>query len=62
MVFEKPSLRTRATFAVGMSQLGGQCGLLGSAEVGLGTRETPADCARNLDPMVRSDHRAHFRS
>jgi len=49
LVFEKPSLRTRATFAVGMSQLGGTAIYLGPAEVGLGTRETPADCARNLD-------------
>ncbi len=49
MVFEKPSLRTRATFDVGMIQLGGSAVYLGPAEVGLGTRETPADCARNLD-------------
>ncbi|MBM4296224.1 MAG: ornithine carbamoyltransferase, partial [Deltaproteobacteria bacterium] len=49
LVFEKPSLRTRATFAVGMAQLGGTAIYLGPAEVGLGTRETPADCARNLD-------------
>src|SRR4029434_4242256 len=49
LVFEKPSLRTRATFNVGMTQLGGSAVYLGPAEVGLGTRETPADCARNLD-------------
>lgn len=49
LVFEKPSLRTRATFAVGMTQLGGTAIYLGPAEVGLGSRETPADCARNLD-------------
>ncbi|MGH7816976.1 MAG: ornithine carbamoyltransferase, partial [Candidatus Binatia bacterium] len=49
LVFEKPSLRTRATFAVGMTQLGGTAIYLGPAEVGLGARETPADCARNLD-------------
>jgi ornithine carbamoyltransferase len=49
LVFEKPSLRTRSTFAVGMTQLGGSSVYLGPAEVGLGTRETPADCARNLD-------------
>ena len=42
LVFEKPSLRTRATFAVGMTQLGGDAVYLGPAEVGLGTRETPA--------------------
>jgi ornithine carbamoyltransferase len=49
LVFEKPSLRTRSTFAVGMTQLGGTAIYLGPAEVGLGSRETPADCARNLD-------------
>jgi ornithine carbamoyltransferase len=48
LVFEKPSLRTRSTFALGMTQLGGTAIYLGPAEVGLGTRETPADCARNL--------------
>jgi ornithine carbamoyltransferase len=48
LVFEKPSLRTRSTFALGMAQLGGTAIYLGPAEVGLGTRETPADCARNL--------------
>ena len=49
LVFEKPSLRTRSTFAVGMTQLGGSSVYLGPSEVGLGTRESPADCARNLD-------------
>jgi ornithine carbamoyltransferase len=48
LLFEKPSLRTRATFELGMSQLGGHAVFLGPAEVGLGTRETPADCARSL--------------
>ncbi len=52
LVFEKPSLRTRATFEVGMSQLGGHAIFLGPAEVGLGTRETPADCARSLARWV----------
>jgi ornithine carbamoyltransferase len=52
LVFEKPSLRTRATFEVGMSQLGGHSIFLGAGEVGLGTRETPADCARSLARWV----------
>jgi ornithine carbamoyltransferase len=52
MLFEKPSLRTRATFQTGMSQLGGHVLFLGPAEVGLGTRETPADCARSLARWV----------
>ncbi|HKY08478.1 MAG TPA: ornithine carbamoyltransferase [Candidatus Binatia bacterium] len=52
LVFEKPSLRTRATFEIGMNQLGGSAIFLGPAEVGLGTRETPADCARSLARWV----------
>lgn len=52
LIFEKPSLRTRATFEVGMKQLGGNVIFLGPSEVGLGTRETPADCARSLARWV----------
>ncbi|HEY7164976.1 MAG TPA: ornithine carbamoyltransferase [Candidatus Binatia bacterium] len=52
MIFEKPSLRTRVTFEAGMVQLGGSTIFLGLAEVGLGTRETPADCARSLSRWV----------
>jgi ornithine carbamoyltransferase len=48
LVFEKPSLRTRVSFEVGMAQLGGYVVFLGPAEIGLGSRESPADCARNL--------------
>lgn len=52
LVFEKPSLRTRATFEIGMNQLGGSVFFMGPGEVGLGTRETPADCARSLARWV----------
>ncbi len=52
LVFEKPSLRTRVTFEAGMVQLGGQAIFLGPAEINLGVRETPADCARNLSRWV----------
>ena len=52
LVFEKPSLRTRVSFEVGMAQLGGYVVFLGPAEIGLGSRETPADCARNLARWV----------
>jgi ornithine carbamoyltransferase len=48
LLFEKPSLRTRVSFQVGMAQLGGYVVFLGPAEIGLGSRETPADCARSL--------------
>lgn len=52
MIFEKPSLRTRASFAVGMTQLGGEGLLLRQDEVGLDTREPTEDVARVLSGMV----------
>ena len=51
MVFEKPSLRTRVSFAVGMTQLGGNGLLLRQEEVGLGSREPIQDVARVLSSM-----------
>jgi ornithine carbamoyltransferase len=51
MVFEKPSLRTRVSFSVGMTQLGGSGLLLRQDEVGLDTREPAADVARVLAGM-----------
>jgi ornithine carbamoyltransferase len=52
MFFEKPSLRTHVTFEAGMAQLGGHAILLRPEQVGIGTRETPADVARNLSRWV----------
>ena len=52
MLFEKPSLRTRVTFSVGISQLGGEAIYLGPDEVGIGSRETPTDVGRNLSRWV----------
>jgi ornithine carbamoyltransferase len=52
MVFEKPSLRTRVTFEVGMTQLGGYAVYLTPADIRLGERESVADIARNLDRWV----------
>ena len=52
LLFQKPSLRTRATFDLGMTELGGSALFLGPDEVQLGTRETPADCVRVLDRLV----------
>jgi ornithine carbamoyltransferase len=51
MIFEKPSLRTRVSFAVAMTQLGGNGVLLRQEEVGLGTREPVQDVARVLAGM-----------
>jgi ornithine carbamoyltransferase len=52
LLFEKPSLRHRASFEVAMRQLGGQCFYLSPAEVGLGQRESIADVARVLSGYV----------
>ncbi len=52
LVFEKPSLRTRVSFEIAMSQLGGACVVLGPDEVGLGTREPVSDIAAVLSRYV----------
>ncbi|HET7342985.1 MAG TPA: ornithine carbamoyltransferase [Methylomirabilota bacterium] len=52
LIFEKPSLRTRVTFEVGVVQLGGRAVYLSGNEIGLGTRETVPDVARNLSRWV----------
>ncbi len=53
MIFEKPSLRTRVTFDVGMEQLGGHSLYLSPAEISLGKRESVHDVAKNLERMVQ---------
>jgi ornithine carbamoyltransferase len=52
LLFEKPSLRTRVTFDVGVAALGGQTVYLGPDEVGIGRRETAFDIGRNLSRWV----------
>ena len=52
LIFEKPSLRTRVTFEVGINQLGGRPIHLSGPEIGLGTRESVPDVARNLSRWV----------
>jgi ornithine carbamoyltransferase len=52
LLFEKPSLRTRTTFEVGVYQLGGHAIYLGKDEVNLGVRESVPDVARNLERWV----------
>jgi ornithine carbamoyltransferase len=52
LVFEKPSLRTRVTFEVGMAQLGGASVYLAGQDIGLGRRESITDVARNLGRWV----------
>ena len=53
MIFEKPSLRTRVTFDVGIEQLGGHPIYLSPAEISLGKRESVHDVAKNLERMVQ---------
>ncbi|MFO8101905.1 MAG: ornithine carbamoyltransferase [Dehalococcoidia bacterium] len=48
MIFEKPSLRTRVSFEVGMYQLGGHAIYISRDEIGLGKREPISDAARVL--------------
>jgi len=52
LIFEKPSLRTRATFEVGMTSMGGSAIYLDHAKPRLGERETIKDVARNLERWV----------
>ncbi len=52
MIFEKPSLRTRVSFDVGIEELGGHPIYLSPAEISLGKRESVHDVAKNLERMV----------
>jgi len=53
LIFEKPSLRTRVSFDVGVHQLGGFALYLSPAEINLGKRESIYDVAKNLERMVQ---------
>lgn len=48
MFFEKPSLRTRVSFEVAMTQMGGHVIFAKGDEFSIGSRETPEDAARVL--------------
>jgi ornithine carbamoyltransferase len=52
LIFEKPSLRTRASFEAGMAQLGGSSIFLSSADGSMGKRDSVADFARTLSGYV----------
>jgi ornithine carbamoyltransferase len=52
MIFQKPSLRTRASFEMGMLHLGGQALYFSPFEVQLGERESVADVARVFSRYV----------
>jgi ornithine carbamoyltransferase len=52
MIFEKPSLRTRVTFEVGITSMGGHAVYLEHVKPRLGERESIKDVARNLERWV----------
>ena len=52
LIFEKPSLRTRVTFEVAMTSMGGYAVYLDHEKSRLGERESPQDIARNLERWV----------
>ena len=52
MLFEKPSLRTRASFHVAVNQLGGYSLYMGPGEADLGAREAVSDVARVVSRYV----------
>jgi ornithine carbamoyltransferase len=54
MIFEKPSLRTRVTFEVGLFQLGAHAVYLTQQDIQMGKREAVMDVARNLGRWVQA--------
>ena len=52
LIFEKPSLRSRVTFEVGMTSMGGYAIYLDHTKPRLGERESIKDIARNLERWV----------
>lgn len=52
MIFEKPSLRTRLSFEVGIARLGGHAVFYDHARERIGERESVHDYARNLERWV----------
>ena len=52
MIFQKPSMRTRVSFEVGIHRLGGATVTLSEGDVQIGVREPVADAARVLERYV----------
>lgn len=53
LIFQKPSLRTRVSFEVGITQLGGYPTFLSHESIGMGTREKTSDVAKLLSRFVK---------
>jgi len=54
LIFEKPSLRTRVTFEVGIQSMGGGAVFLDHTGARLGQRESIRDVAKNLERWVHA--------
>ncbi len=52
MIFEKPSLRTRLSFEIAMTQLGGHAIYLGPTDIQMGQRESTSDVAAVTSRMA----------
>ncbi|QQG47076.1 MAG: ornithine carbamoyltransferase [Candidatus Woesebacteria bacterium] len=52
MIYEKPSLRTRLSFEIGMTQLGGHAIYLGPTDISMGKRESVTDIAKVTSRMA----------
>lgn len=53
LIFEKPSLRTRVTFEVGIASMGGGTVFLDHTQARLGERESVSDVGKNLERWVQ---------
>ncbi len=62
MIFDKPTLRTQASFAAGIAELGGNPMLVEGKLAGIGVRESVDDVARVLGRQVSADRVAHLRA
>ncbi len=51
MIYEKPSLRTRLSFEIGLTQLGGHAIYLGPSDIQMGVRESVADISKVTSRM-----------
>jgi ornithine carbamoyltransferase len=54
LIFEKPSLRTRVTFEVGIQSMGGGAVFLDHTTTHLGKRESIQDVAKNLERWIHA--------
>ena len=61
-IYDKPTLRTQASFAAGIAELGGHPMMVDGSLAGIGKRESVADVARVLGRQASRDRVAHLRA